>query len=381
MIARFFVYLPFDLFITEDEQLGVQGLTEDGEFRGARFTIPVSLLYSERPDSTGSMHSLMFNWLTGASSPQFSDYLLQDGRRVARVNVLGMDLFNDDFPRSSDTKAEDDPTVSFAFELMNQFLARLRVYSRAPQIKPLVIGTVPWQVQFLADSGAMLPKEERKRRALRGGSANIGVPILTPAEIKLVSDKWDGPEPYVWDELLLDAHSLWPDVGSAIVMASAALETFITWALNVLQTDQKAFSTEFWEWLTKRDDWLKQPSVAENFDQLLKALTTHSLKEKPELWTKFKEIRRARNSLVHEGIPKAADGARLGASQAQMLLNAADEIVLWVESLLPDHVRRAKNASTIQFRRKFLTEEEEKLFPSAKGGEGESNTDSEIGTE
>ncbi len=53
MIAKFFMYLPFELFITDEEHFGMQGEFLDGPWFGTRFVIPIAWAYTERPDPDG----------------------------------------------------------------------------------------------------------------------------------------------------------------------------------------------------------------------------------------------------------------------------------------------------------------------------------------
>jgi hypothetical protein len=94
---------------------------------------------------------------------------------------------------------------------------------------------------------------------------------------------------HTWDALLLDAVSLLPDVAPAIVVANAALETFIPWALNQLH-DGKKFPPKLWSWIHNRGDWYKEPSVEDQFDTLLEVLSGRSLKEDKDLWEAFKNL-------------------------------------------------------------------------------------------
>lgn len=150
--------------------------------------------------------------------------------------------------------------------------------------------------------------------------------------------------PQVWDMLLLDAHAQLPDVNTSIVLANAALESFINIALDILAKDSTV-APESWKWLTSRgDDWRKQPSAKEKFDQVLFLLTGRSLKnEKPDLWEAFDKLRSARNSIVHQG--KATLGTKKLATEvspemAKELLTGAGRIISWVESTMPEEKRR-----------------------------------------
>ena len=176
--------------------------------------------------------ALVIDWLFKIKDPVFGENFLYDNHRVARVNVLVFEFTADDFDRAKDHLMKKGPLIQSAYEVANHFLARLRVYARLPQIRTLIPAHDPWQVQFFTDSRELLPPEDGKLREVRGGSAELGVFAFKTDAVRTVGEKWTSPEPYVWDQLLLDAHSLWPNIGSSIVTAFSALETFIAWALE-----------------------------------------------------------------------------------------------------------------------------------------------------
>ena len=81
-----------------------------------------------------------------------------------------------------------------------------------------------------------------------------------------------------------------------------------------------------------------------------KAVASHSLKERSDLWESFKELREGRNSFVHEG--RAVLGKRqvpVTVQKAEQLLQAAQAIVDWVESWLPENARRPQFDLATQF--------------------------------
>jgi hypothetical protein len=244
-----------------------------------------------------------------------------------------------------------------AFEVANEILARIRVNSRAFYIQPLVPGRDPWRLIYLTDNLQELDIEAGKVRGRIAAFVNVGAVALTPETMHSVADRWTTNEPYVWDQLLLDAHALWPNVGATIVMAYAGLETFIEWSLEILQEEHQKLSSELWKWIKKRDHWAKEPSVAEQFDALLLALTGHSLKHEQTLWNEFNDLKKARNTLAHEGVPRVA-GKRVDAEKAKQLLDSANKIAAWVELLLPEKHRRGKATASEVYHRRIATPEE-----------------------
>ena len=98
------------------------------------------------------------------------------------------------------------------------------------QIKPLVIERDPWRLRHLTDDSEDVEVEEGKLRGRAKGASTVGYATFTPEAFRMIAKRPDTAEPYVWDQLLLDARDLLPDIGSATVMAFAALENFIGWA-------------------------------------------------------------------------------------------------------------------------------------------------------
>ena len=141
------------------------------------------------------------------------------------------------------------------------------------------------------------------------------------------------------------------------MIAFAALETFIAWALNILH-EERPLPAGLWDWIKKRDDdWRKQPSTSEEFDVLLRAFTGRSLKDESHLWRQFSELRTARHALVGEGVAKIGKRA-VEARNAQELVEGAGKIVACVELLLPEVHRRARTEARGPFSRKLASPDE-----------------------
>jgi hypothetical protein len=69
-----------------------------------------------------------------------------------------------------------------------------------------------------------------------------------------------------------------------MVLASAAIETRIGSALDMLAA-RSSLNPEFWTWLTERGGvYYKEPSFAEQLDQLLRGVVGVSLKDDQRLW-------------------------------------------------------------------------------------------------
>ena len=310
---------------------------------------------------------------TDAGTPKpaaFAEELLVNGRKVAQVNILTLDFIKTDFDRSNSPGTPLDPEPELAFQVANDFLRRVRAYSRAFQITPVVVGRDSWWFRYLTDDERELEPEAGKVRGKGGGVVTIGFPAVTPDILQMVADRWESAEPYGWDFLLLDARALLPDVGSAVVMAAAALETFIAWALNILH-DGQPLPNGLWHWINNRDHWTKNPSGSDEFDVLLRVLAGRSLKDdEPALWKDYMELRQARNRLAHDGVATVG-GRPVEPEKARQLIDAAEKVVAWVEALLPEVHRRVRTAAVGPFLRKFATQEESALLGPARLANGE----------
>ena len=115
-----------------------------------------------------------------------------------------------------------------------------------------------------------------------------------------------------------------------------------------------------------REHWMKDPSVEEQYDTLLSILAAKSLKCDQGLWTAFKELKGARNSLVHEGLAKLRNGTPVDDQKARTLLEGAARIIEWVEALLPEAHRRHNKGLAIQGARRIATEEQGVFYGAAK---------------
>jgi hypothetical protein len=93
--------------------------------------------------------------------------------------------------------------------------------------------------------------------------------------------------------------------------------------------------------MNQRQSFWQEPSVAEQFDVLLEALSGRTLKCQPHLWEGLQNLRSARNSFVHEGTPQIGNEA-VTPQRALSLMMRSREIVSWVEGLLPEGIRRKR---------------------------------------
>jgi hypothetical protein len=284
---------------------------------------------------------------------------------------LVLDFLKSEFDRVKGSARPHDPDPKLAFEIANDVLAQVRAYSRAFEIRRIEVENDPWFLSYLTDDSEQLVPDDGKWRMFSVAPSRVGYAPVTPEIFRMIGERQNSPEPYLWDQLLLDARNQLPAAGSAIVMASAALESFIGWALDIAERE-RPLPDALWSWIKKRDDqhWLKEPSTTERFDQLLHLFTGKSLKEDPILWTAFVQIRKARNAVAHGEIPMIG-GKQVDSAQAKGLVDATEKIIAWIEQLLPEQHRRARVASEGPTGRRFATLEEAQALGPARLKDGQ----------
>ena len=343
MIARFAVLLPFSFSIQE----GLDMKPVEIEQEGYRILI--------HPPCQGSLanpiHPLMPNAydlpateirLTPALAPFPVKALNVNGRSTIVADLIVIDFFAQDFDRRKDSGGKDsqDQLVKIAFVLTDQMIDRLRLVTRSPWAKPVAVGFNSWRVDYCNDDGSELPAEAD---LIRGHSAFASNMRITHLSEEIWSLAWKEPnsvELRNWDKLLLDAVDLIDEMGAAIAVANSGIEAFAIWMNNLLASSS-TMDMELWKWIEDRDHFQQNPSVKDRFDVILKTFTGHSLKENPELWQVLTDLRKARNSFMHEGAIRIAKNREvLSKSEAHTLVSRSLDIVTWVEELLPAEHRR-----------------------------------------
>ncbi len=293
--------------------------------------------------------------------------VLLDGVPSIQANLLVVDFRKEDFDRrcllqppyfevsdaSTPTShfAEGDPPPAAAFEVVNQFLVRLRTLTRGNQIRSLNAGQTFWRLDYLTDQGELLPLDGIHHRRRASGPQRWSAIAITTDIWRETQELPQNYTPPPWDTLLLDAEDHLPEVGPAITLAYAALESFSVWLLDEMAS-RAVLPPGFWDWLNDReDDHYKHPSVQERFDDLLGFLGGRSLKSESGLWEVFVQLRQARNSFMHRGM--AAIGKKektpVNVEKARELVVKAKAIVEWAEQFLPEAARRPRLTKLIQF--------------------------------
>jgi len=279
-----------------------------------------------------------------------SDRILMDDVCTVDANMLQLEISAVGFDRR---KGIDDMSfqneVSIFFKALNCVLARLRTVTRTGSLKSISPDQTVWSINYLNDDGSELPKQEGLFRGRVSTNFKIGA-------IGVNSETWRFTQSLpgelvlrTWEALILDAQAALPEIGPSIVLAATALEIFISYALDILESRfQSPLPAGMWDWINNKDDFYKEPSPEERFDFLLKTFSGKSLKDETTLWDAFKLIRNARNKFVHEGKALVGGNPVDAAKAAQLVARAAD-IIAWVEKLLPPEFQR-KQLSVTQFK-------------------------------
>src|SRR5205814_156284 len=156
-----------------------------------------------------------------------------DGAPTIPADLLLIEFSADTFDRRPRTGLTDgEPSATKIVDIANAWLARFRVLSRGSNVLPLRVDGTNWVIDYMSDDGE--PRADRKGLQRR----QMGIAYrfrLVGLDLGAWEDTWTLPADYappVWDVLLLDAQSLLPAVGPAIVLAYSALEVFISEALD-----------------------------------------------------------------------------------------------------------------------------------------------------
>jgi hypothetical protein len=266
------------------------------------------------------------------ASPQVpSDDIKIFDQDTLEANLLKIDFKAPDFDRRRGHEQEDPPSA-LVFSIANRWLGVLRTVLQSPHIRSIEATEWFWRLDYTTDAGEELPSSVDLFKMTTGMRFSQSLNILDKAQ-------WDAAVNFTLDAdipiyipLILDAKATLPDIGTAITLASIALETLIERHLGRLAA-AKCAPPELWSWITKRG--FKEPSTEEQFDRLLKILSGKSLKDEPPLWKAFKNLTQARNNFVHRG--RAEIGEELVTVQEAMrLLEMTKDIIKWVEGLAPE---------------------------------------------
>jgi hypothetical protein len=130
---------------------------------------------------------------------------------------------------------------------------------------------------------------------------------------------------------------------------------------------------DLWNWINDRGNYLREPTVEEQYDALLRFLTGHSLKSEAALWQSFMNLKTARNTFVHEGVAKVG-GTPISVDVARQLVSGANDVIAKVREWLPVamHWPVFKHNVQVEIRKRILREQSSN---TAKSQEGETGTE------
>ena len=326
MLARFEVMLPYILLVAPDLPLepitveaadGTTGLVHP-PYKSA---VPPEFLARDTTAAVTDIPPML-----GPVEPQpVSDQNTIRGSPCVLADALRVDITGD-FER---TREALQALASRGFCVANEFLSRVRTLQHVGEIQPLHETGSFFRLRLLHDDGSEFEPHPERLRTLQGGAGRLFGIGLPPEFWRAVEEAPAGTQLAAWDALILDALEVLPHIGAALVLAAAAVETRAEAALDVVARES-GDNAELWAWINDRGDYRKEPSVGEQLSVLLKALSGTSLKDsEPALWEAFRNLRDARNSLVHDGI--ALIGNRpVTLEDAQRLVVKAKDIVAWL---------------------------------------------------
>ena len=324
MIARIHILLPFALTVPEKESYPIYEHEVD-EYR-IRIFPPEK---SERADSYTDADDITINETTAFNA-----------------DVLRIDFQKEKFNR---TESSDlDPPPELIKNVANDFLARLRYVTNASKVKLIEFPNANWNIRYLNDDETELTEEKGYVRGKGGRRFRYSWVALNKEVWEDVHSIPSGQKLPVWKALLLDADSILPEVGPAIVLTFTALEVFISKTLDDIAASSE-LNKDLWEWINSRG-YLKDPSIEERYDFLSRHLLGKSIKENNDLWEPFKHLRKARNSFAHDGISMIGDEA-VTEEKAKFFIIKANEIIDFIKNEIPEDLRwpEFKNEIKIQF--------------------------------
>jgi hypothetical protein len=316
MLAKLNIELPFEITMPEVAEYRVYSFKAEGY--QIKFDMPGRL---EKPSASGA-----------------AAHVVIDGKPVIQANVLRIEFQKDYLNRRIGEK--NDPPEEIIQGAVEYFIGRLRYGSNGFQIRPIKFPFCQWSLQYLNDDGTELAKDPEHLRVRASLRHSISIVACEPGLWDFIFSLPPNFEPPAWHTLLLDARASLPHVGTTVVLAATALEVFIAGLLAVLVKEIK-MPDHLWQWINDRDnDHYKQPSVAEQFDILLKVMTGHSLKEESSLWKAFQDLKSARNNFVHRGVARIGKASTdLSESEALALIGQAETIVAKIREWIPEEHR------------------------------------------
>src|SRR5216684_3430910 len=346
MLARFFITLPFNFCASKTAQFKIY------EYEDMGYKVRVY-----PPHCTDEK---------AATAP---DEIKVNDESAILANILRIDFQKESFNR--DQGGPMEPPQSVIASATASFLRRVRHVCRAFFVSTPSFPNGVWQLKYLNDDETELIPTKGLVTA-RGAYHALSVSFvgITPEVWDTFHELDEKYEPPPWDVLLLDAYAELPKVGTSVVLAATALETFIAVILDQLASEH-SLPNDLWMWINKREDYRQEPTVQEQYDVLLKFFTTHSLKEDTSLWKAFHELKQARNRCVHEGVATIGKlKVPVDAARAREFVVAAEHIIDKIREWLPESMRWPvfRPEVKVEFSKIFLIRGDEKSGPTKPEG-------------
>ncbi len=358
MIAKFGYLLPYALWLPEGEEYTTYQYEDSG------YLVHVQLpMHHNQP-----------------AKEQDPDEVLLDGKKAFQASVIVIEFQKESFDRRQLTEPQKpgesalrDPPPALVKRALDSLITRIRYAARSHLMQPVDFPHGQWKIQYLNDDGSELQREEGFLRACGSVRLEVRVTALTPSvwnDANLLPIDFEVP---AWEELLLDAVGESRKVGVAVTLAASALEVFISVMLSKLIEMRSADDLELYKWIDDRGNYWKEPSVLEQYDQLLKWAVGHSLKEVPDLWSAFQNLKSARNSFAHEGVATIGKGKKeVDGPMALGLVNDARKIIQQVRAWLPSelHWKQCSSSTRMEIKKVLLKPAGGGGAPAAPAGEG-----------
>lgn len=323
MLAKVVVQLPYVINIPEGETFDIFGIqVDDYEIRF------YPLLRSEDAYKLTNVEHLTMN-----------------SKTAYNADTLQINFYKPDFDRKK--TGDWDPPLELITKVANDFLHKIRVVTGGFRVKPINLSRTNYWIRYLNEDETELEKMEgfiRGRGSKKIQFSVIGVNNQVWNDIHKLNPSLDLP---AWKTLLLDANSVLPDVGPAIILTFTALEVFISKTLDDIAQIKK-IDASFWNWINDRGFFLKNPSIEEQYAFLSNHLIGKSIKEDSKLWQAFKNIQAVRNSFAHTGVATLG-GKAVDEMQVLEFIKSAYEITEYVKRQLPEELRWREFKYDIKF--------------------------------
>jgi len=308
VIARLHIEAPFEIALPRDAQFGLYDYEDDG--CNIRLYPPVR----NAAESTSDVGEIRI-----------------DDQESVRCSILRIDFVKEQFGGSEEAP---DPSAELVGRALDSYIERLRYITRAAHLRPIPFPMSSWRIEYLTDDGHPLGDDESSPRDRGGLKMNLQWIILTPemwSDLNELGPEFSAPP---WVSLLHDATDALPEVGPAIVLAYTAIEVCIAAVLQQ-EAPHSSIPSSLWAWINKRGDWSKEPSTAEQLDQVSESVLGASMKGEQELWTAFQNLKRARNEFVHQGLARIGKQP-VSQAHAGQLVAGATKILGWIRDRLPN---------------------------------------------